>query len=139
VGVLAAPYHTAAADRLYGMLFLASGAGLLTIINVLARSWPWPALVVSPDGGGSGRVQSAPPRSRPRRELRPQAPNRRTPSNSPACPFIETADGSFQPMSEIKADQRQQFAELAGNHSVDYKVIQWTQREYQLPVPSRSR
>jgi signal transduction histidine kinase len=28
---------------LYGALFLASGAGLLTIINILARSWPWAA------------------------------------------------------------------------------------------------
>ncbi len=45
---------------LYGGLFLASGAGLLTITNILARSWPWPALVVSPDSGGSGRIQAAP-------------------------------------------------------------------------------
>ena len=28
---------------LYGALFLASGAGLLAITNILARSWPWPA------------------------------------------------------------------------------------------------
>ena len=28
---------------LYGALFLASGAGLLTITNILARSWPWAA------------------------------------------------------------------------------------------------
>ena len=27
---------------LYGALFLASGAGLLTITNILARGWPWP-------------------------------------------------------------------------------------------------
>ncbi len=27
---------------LYGGLFLASGAGLLAITNILARSWPWP-------------------------------------------------------------------------------------------------
>jgi signal transduction histidine kinase len=27
---------------LYGVVFLASGAGLLAIINILARSWPWP-------------------------------------------------------------------------------------------------
>jgi signal transduction histidine kinase len=27
---------------LYGALFLASGAGLLVITNLLARSWPWP-------------------------------------------------------------------------------------------------
>jgi hypothetical protein len=45
---------------LYGMLFLASGAGLLTITNILARSWPWPALVVSADSGASGRIQPAP-------------------------------------------------------------------------------
>jgi signal transduction histidine kinase len=44
---------------LYGALFLASGAGLLAITNILARSWPWPALVVSPDSG-SGRIQHAP-------------------------------------------------------------------------------
>jgi hypothetical protein len=31
---------------LYGALFLASGAGLLTITNILARSWPWPQLDV---------------------------------------------------------------------------------------------
>jgi len=45
---------------LYGALFLASGAGLLTITNILARSWPWPALVVSPDSGGSGHIQPGP-------------------------------------------------------------------------------
>jgi hypothetical protein len=45
---------------LYGTLFLASGAGLLAITNILARSWPWPALVVSPDSGESGRIQHAP-------------------------------------------------------------------------------
>jgi len=44
---------------LYGVLFLASGAGLLTITNLLARSWPWSALVVSPDNSGSGHVQTA--------------------------------------------------------------------------------
>ena len=27
---------------LYGALFLVSGAALLTITNILARSWPWP-------------------------------------------------------------------------------------------------
>jgi hypothetical protein len=27
---------------LYSTLFLASGAGLLAITNILARSWPWP-------------------------------------------------------------------------------------------------
>jgi signal transduction histidine kinase len=45
---------------LYGALFLASGAGLLAITNILARSWPWPALVVSPDNSGHGRIQTAP-------------------------------------------------------------------------------
>jgi signal transduction histidine kinase len=45
---------------LYGALFLASGAGLLTITNILARSWPWPALVVRPDSGEPGRIQAAP-------------------------------------------------------------------------------
>jgi signal transduction histidine kinase len=44
---------------LYGMLFLASGAALLAITNILARSWPWPALVVGPDSG-SGHIQPAP-------------------------------------------------------------------------------
>jgi signal transduction histidine kinase len=44
---------------LYGALFLVSGAGLLAITNILARSWPWPALVVSPDSG-SGHIQRAP-------------------------------------------------------------------------------
>jgi signal transduction histidine kinase len=44
---------------LYGMLFLASGAGLLAITNILARGWPWPALVVAPDRG-PGRIQPAP-------------------------------------------------------------------------------
>ena len=40
---------------LYGALFLASGAGLLTITNILARSWSWPALdldiLISPASG----------------------------------------------------------------------------------------
>jgi signal transduction histidine kinase len=46
---------------LYGTLFLASGAGLLTITNILARSWPWPALVVGPGSGEpGGRIQPAP-------------------------------------------------------------------------------
>ncbi len=38
---------------LYGGLFLASGAGLLAITNILARSWPWPEpgpAVVAPAG-----------------------------------------------------------------------------------------
>jgi signal transduction histidine kinase len=33
---------------LYGTLILASGAGLLTITNILARSWPWPQTAFSP-------------------------------------------------------------------------------------------
>jgi signal transduction histidine kinase len=44
---------------LYGALFLASGAGLLAITNILARGWPWPALVVSPDRG-PGHIQPGP-------------------------------------------------------------------------------
>jgi signal transduction histidine kinase len=44
---------------LYGVLFLASGAGLLTITNILARTWPWPALIVAPDSA-SGHIQPAP-------------------------------------------------------------------------------
>ena len=42
---------------LYGALFLASGAGLLTIINILARGWPWPRpAIVTPVGSSTGRV-----------------------------------------------------------------------------------
>jgi signal transduction histidine kinase len=42
---------------LYGTLFLASGAGLLTITNILARSWPWPRpAIVTPVGSSTGRV-----------------------------------------------------------------------------------
>jgi hypothetical protein len=42
---------------LYGTLFLASGAGLLTITNILARSWPWPKpAIVTPIGSSTGRV-----------------------------------------------------------------------------------
>ena len=33
---------------LYGALFLASGAGLLAITNILARSWPPPSIVALP-------------------------------------------------------------------------------------------
>ncbi len=41
---------------LYGALFLASGAGLLAITNILARSWPWPALLIeTPVGSGPAR------------------------------------------------------------------------------------
>jgi signal transduction histidine kinase len=58
----AGPRHTIRLrlTALYGTLFLVSGAGLLAITNVLARSWPWPALVVSPDRGESGHIQPAP-------------------------------------------------------------------------------
>jgi signal transduction histidine kinase len=40
---------------LYGTLFLVSGAGLLAITNVLARSWPWPGLpsIIIPDFRGA--------------------------------------------------------------------------------------
>ena len=42
---------------LYGALFLASGAGLLAITNVLARSWPWPRpAIVTPVGSRVGRL-----------------------------------------------------------------------------------
>ena len=42
---------------LYGGLFLASGAGLLAITNILARSWPWPRpSVVAPVGSSIGRL-----------------------------------------------------------------------------------
>jgi signal transduction histidine kinase len=39
---------------LYGVLFLISGAGLLTITNVLARGWTWPQIYISalPSAGG---------------------------------------------------------------------------------------
>ena len=39
---------------LYGALFLASGAGLLAIINILARGWPWPRPAIV--GSSTGRV-----------------------------------------------------------------------------------
>ena len=42
---------------LYGALFLASGAGLLAITNILARSWPWPRpAIVTPVGTRVGRL-----------------------------------------------------------------------------------
>ena len=42
---------------LYGALFLVSGAGLLTITNILARSWPWPRpAIVTPVGSRVGRL-----------------------------------------------------------------------------------
>lgn len=49
-----------------------------------------------------------------------------------ACvPFIETADGSLQPVFEAQADQRLQFAPLAESRGLDYTLIQRPQREYQ--------
>ena len=42
---------------LYGALFLASGAGLLAITNILARSWPWPHPgIVTPVGSKVARI-----------------------------------------------------------------------------------
>ena len=42
---------------LYGALFLASGAGLLVITNILARSWPWPQpAIVTPVGSTIARA-----------------------------------------------------------------------------------
>jgi len=42
---------------LYGALFLASGAALLVIINILARGWPWPRpVLITPAGSRAGRV-----------------------------------------------------------------------------------
>jgi len=41
---------------LYGTLFLASGAGLLTVTNILARSWPWPRPAIVTPVGSLGRV-----------------------------------------------------------------------------------
>jgi signal transduction histidine kinase len=57
---------------LYGGLFLASGAGLLTITNILARSWPWPPfpVLLSPVGSRPGRRSAAtPPAHSPQAEL----------------------------------------------------------------------
>ena len=48
---------------LYGALFLASGAGLLAITNILARSWPWPRpAIVTPVGTRVGRLCTVAPR-----------------------------------------------------------------------------
>ena len=48
---------------LYGALFLASGAGLLAITNILARSWPWPRpAIVTPVGSRVGRLCTVAPR-----------------------------------------------------------------------------
>jgi len=45
---------------LYGALFLASGAGLLAILNALARGWPWPPFgVQAPRGNHSARLSAA--------------------------------------------------------------------------------
>jgi signal transduction histidine kinase len=41
---------------LYGALFLASGAGLLTITNILARGWPWPRPAIVTPVGTTGRL-----------------------------------------------------------------------------------
>ena len=52
-----------------------------------------------------------------------------------ACvPFIETADGSLQPMFEAQADQHLQFARQAESRGLDYTLIQRPQREYQPTV-----
>jgi len=51
-----------------------------------------------------------------------------------ACvPFIETADGSLQPMFEVQADQRLQFSQLA-SRGLGYTLIRWPQRQYQPTV-----
>ena len=57
---------------LYGALFLASGAGLLAITNILARSWPWPPLpiLLTPVGSSPGRRSAAtPPAHSPQAEI----------------------------------------------------------------------
>ncbi len=48
---------------LYGALFLICGAALLTITNLLARSWPWPkpAALVAPVGSRVGRLCTVTP------------------------------------------------------------------------------
>jgi signal transduction histidine kinase len=48
---------------LYGALFLASGAGLLTITNILARSWPWPPfpILLTPVGSSPARRSAVTP------------------------------------------------------------------------------
>ena len=59
---------------LYGSLFLASGAGLLTVINILARSWPWAAppfvtaagrnqVMLAPGQVIPGRISAVPQRA----------------------------------------------------------------------------
>ncbi len=57
---------------LYGGLFLASGAGLLAITNILARSWRWPPfpILLTPVGSGRGRISpAAPPAHSPQTEI----------------------------------------------------------------------
>ena len=39
---------------LYGALFLASGAGLLAVTNLLARNWPWPRPAIAAIAGSRG-------------------------------------------------------------------------------------
>jgi hypothetical protein len=46
-----------------------------------------------------------------------------------ACvPFIEAPDGSLQPLFEVQAGQRRQFAELADGRGLDIAVIQQARR-----------
>ena len=58
---------------LYGALFLASGAGLLAITNILARSWPWPALRHPRDSGRRQPSGASARRAVPRTPPRPSA------------------------------------------------------------------
>jgi signal transduction histidine kinase len=54
---------------LYGALFLASGAGLLAITNILARGWIWPQVYILPSAGSSqGHLGTAPTTRSPRAE-----------------------------------------------------------------------
>jgi signal transduction histidine kinase len=57
---------------LYGGLFLASGAGLLAITNILARSWRWPPfpILLTPVGSDRGHISPAtPPAHSPQAEI----------------------------------------------------------------------
>ena len=48
-----------------------------------------------------------------------------------ACiPFIEPPGGALQPMFEIQADRRRQFAQLADSHELDATIIQQPHRAY---------
>jgi hypothetical protein len=48
-----------------------------------------------------------------------------------ACvPFVESPGEALQPMFEVQADQRRQFAQLADSHSLDTTVIQRPHRAY---------